>query len=473
MKLWQKIYLFSLLLLIFTLNIAGFLLIQKFHNDLLGKEVEKCITEQNFVASELKMNTTLLKELAPDTAFNLERSINSLMSEYTDSSNHAATYQILDTQNRIIYTDLDFPTVDSKEELENLPYNTTHYIIRYFNQQHYLYVCRLTTIYNTPVKVYYAKDISSLYAGKNNYYAFFIKLDLLICFIFAIFMYFISRLITRPIDTLITSTQQIASGKYSERIGLQSKDEFSTLSNHFNLMAQTIEDKINALELSNVEKESFINNFTHELKTPLTSIIGYANFIRTSKYNEKLFFDAADYIYKEGKNLEQIAFKMMDLIYAQSQNTFLSTEDIIDLLQTVKRTLAPKLSEKQIELIIQGESTTLMLDQILMKVLLCNLLENAIKASSNNSRIVIKVSTSNQCTTIAIIDSGIGIAPEHLTKIDQPFYIVDKARTRKNNGAGLGLSICKKIAEHHHATLRIESKLGLGTTVTLTFTTTI
>ena len=93
------------------------------------------------------------------------------------------------------------------------------------------------------------------------------------------------------------------------------------LSNHFNLMAQTVEDKINELEVSNIEKETFINNLTHELKTPLTSIIGYANLIRTSKYNEELFFEAADYIYKEGKRLEQMAFKMMDLIYANRKKS--------------------------------------------------------------------------------------------------------------------------------------------------------
>ena len=100
---------------------------------------------------------------------------------------------------------------------------------------------------------------------------------------------------------------------------------------------------------------------------------------------------------------------------------------------------------------------------------LCNLVENAIKASENNSKIYLKVSDLNNKTSISIMDSGSGMAKEHLEKILQPFYVVDKARSRKSNGAGIGLSICKKIAEIHNADIKINSELGKGTEVTITF----
>lgn len=473
MKLWLKIYLFSLLLLVLTLNLAGFILIQKLHNNVLEKEVNKCIAEQKFISSQLRINSISLQKIRLDYSPDINRPISTLMCEYNSSINNEegsrGEIEILDLQNKILYSDVKFPVSDKKNELEELSQGTVKYIIRTLDNKQYLYVSSLIDVYNVPIKIHYAKDISNIYTDKMNYYTLFMKLDILICSIFAVFMFFISRLITKPIDTLITSTQKISLGQYSERVKIKSKDEFNVLSNHFNLMAQTVEDKINELELSNVEKETFINNLTHELKTPLTSIIGYANLIRTSKYDEKLFFEAADYIYKEGKRLEQMAFKMMNLIYTKNQEFKLTPEKIMRIIYEVQKLLIVKLNDKNIDLIIEGKECILDLDKDLIEMALCNLVENAIKASENNSKIYLRVSDLNNKTSISIIDSGSGMAKDHLDKIWQPFYVVDKARSRKSNGAGIGLSICKKIAEVHNADITINSELGNGTVVTLTF----
>ncbi|WP_315079385.1 HAMP domain-containing sensor histidine kinase [uncultured Clostridium sp.] len=474
MKLWQKIYFFSLLLLIFTLNIAGFILIQKLHNDVLEKEVEKCLAEQKFVSSEFRINSLALQKIYYlDTSPDINMSISALMSEYNSLIDREAgqhgDIEILDQQNKILYSDVKFPVSDEKQELENLSVGKTNYIIRTLDGKQYLYVSSLVNVYNVPIKIHYAKDISNIYIEKMNQYALFMKLDILICSLFAVFMFFVSRLITKPINTLIESTQKISLGQYSERVRIKSKDEFNVLSNHFNIMAQTIEDKINELEISNIKKETFINNLTHELKTPLTSIIGYANLIRTSKYNEELFFESADYIYKEGKRLEQMAFKMMDLIYAKTQEIKLTPEKIMPIIYEAEKSLLVKLKDKNIDLIIEGEDCILDVDKDLIKMALCNLVENAIKASGKDSKIYLKVSVLHDKTSISVLDLGTGMTKEHLDKIWQPFYVVDKARSRKNNGAGIGLSICKKIAEIHNADIKINSELGKGTEVTIIF----
>ena len=464
MKLWQKIYFFPLLLLVITLNLSGLLLIQNFHNSLLKKEVEACITEKDFLTYELKINNQ------NDRPFlNLEETINTLMTDYADSIHYEGTFQILDSGNKLLYTDFDFPLPPSYEELENLSIGQTHYIIRPLGGHYYLYIASLTDAYGIPLTIYYAEDISTIYEERQAHFNFFLKLDCFICFIFAIFMFLISLKITKPIRILTLSTQNIASGKYNERVLIDTKDEFRTLSNCFNQMAQTIEDKIVQLQLSNEQKEAFINNFTHELKTPLTSIIGYANFIRTSKYNEQLFLEASDYIYKESKNLEQIAFKMMDLIYAKSAHIIFQPEEVLSLYKEVKQSLQPKLDEKQIDLKIIGPPCILMIDKILMKILLCNLVENAIKASPIGSSIILAVHTHHQQTTLSVQDFGIGISPDHITKICDPFYVVDSARTKKSNGAGIGLSVCTEIAKCHNAALHIDSQLNEGTTISITF----
>lgn len=244
MKLWQKIYLFSLIVVITTISLSGHLLIQNFHNSVLKKEIEKSISEERFL----------------------------------------------------------FPLASTTPELEGVSYNKMHYLIRVLDGHYYLYISEMIAITSTPIKVYYARDISDVYIERKNHYVFFFKLDVFLSALFAIFMFFISRLIARPIETLICSTKKLTEGDYSERVQTASKDELGILSEHFNLMAETIEDKVRQLERSNNEKEIFINNFTHELKTPLTSIIGYANFLQGSKYDEQLFFEAAHYIYKDAND---------------------------------------------------------------------------------------------------------------------------------------------------------------------------
>ena len=469
MKLWQKIYLFSTLLLVLTLNIAGFLLIHKLHNNLITQEVEQNLQQHLLMTSELEFSASLMNRFNLDEPFNLEHSIGSLMTPHYTNTKGRSLYQILDTNHQIIYTDTDFPIPTSQEELLDLSSHKTQYIIRTINQEHYLYIGRLFQLHTTPVILYSATNLTPLYEEKYHYYTFFIKLDLIICCNFAFFMYFISRQITKPIQSLIQSSCHIANGQYTERVQLNSKDEFKTLATQFNLMANTIEDKIKALELSNEAKETFIHNFTHELKTPLTSIIGYANLMRTSKYNEELFTQASHYIYQEGKRLEQLSFKMMDLIYTKSEQTEFVSKDLLVLIENVKSTLEPKLMEHAIHLEIEGTKTILMLDELLMHMLLTNLIENAIKASKPNSVIKVNLSSTEQSAILRITDYGIGIPSHHLEKLHEPFYVVDKSRSRQHNGAGIGLSICYEIIKRHHAKMGIHSQPEQGTTVQIEF----
>lgn len=159
----------------------------------------------------------------------------------------------------------------------------------------------------------------------------------------------------------------------------------------------------------------------------------------------------------------------MDLIYAKTQEIELITERIFNVIDEVKRLQFARLKDKNIDLIIEGEDCVLDIDKDLITMALSNLVENAIKASKNNSKIYIKICIIQNKTYISVVDLGLGIAKEHLDKLWQPFYVVDKARSRKNNGAGIGLSICKKIAEVHSADIKISSDLGIGTEVTLIF----
>lgn len=470
MKLWLKIYLFSFVLLIITLNSAGFILVQKLHNDSIKKEVEDAVTQEKFIASQLKNNSILYGSQYKEEGNERAALITDLVDKYkkfTEAKD--GRFEILNISNEVLYSDSHFKKSEKLDELDSLVWGKTNYVIRTIEDKQYIYSAGIQSVMNMPVKVHYVKEISDVYSDKVNNYTFFLKLDFIICVLFAVFMFFISRLITRPIKTLADSTQKIADGNYSERVTISSKDEFKELADNFNSMAETVEDKINELEFSNAAKETFINNFTHELKTPLTSIIGYANLINTSKYDEKLFYEASSYIYKEGKRLESMAFKMMDFIYAKEGAVELKKEDVMDIVKEVETTLEIKFKDKGMNLVTEGESIDLNLDRELMIILLSNLIDNAIKSSEKGTDVFVKVKKVGDKAVISIEDEGRGIPKEHLNKIFDPFYVVDKSRSRKNNGAGIGLSICKRITESLNGRIEIESIENKGTKVRLTF----
>nr|WP_297421023.1 hypothetical protein [Clostridium sp.] len=139
MKLWLKIYLFPLFLLILTLNLSGYILIQKFHNDTLEKEIDKCLAEQKFVSSQITINSIYMKKINSDTSSDINILVGTLMDEYNNSTNHEARQhgdiEILDSDDKILYSDMKFPVTNDKQELENLVLGKVNYIIRTVNDK--------------------------------------------------------------------------------------------------------------------------------------------------------------------------------------------------------------------------------------------------------------------------------------------------------------------------------------------------
>ncbi|NWK72681.1 HAMP domain-containing protein, partial [Bacillus paramycoides] len=181
------------------------------------------------------------------------------------------------------------------------------YIIRDVENKTLLFVTSLININGEDLKFSYVRDVTYIYEDQKEQYNFYIRLSISITIILAIGMYMLSRYITRPIEKLINITQIVSKGNYSKRVEIDSKDEIGILAENFNEMAAAVEQKISELEMKAAEKQRFIDNLTHELKTPLTSIIGYADFLRLTAYNEQIFIEGLNHIFKEGKRLEELS----------------------------------------------------------------------------------------------------------------------------------------------------------------------
>ena len=278
-------------------------------------------------------------------------------------------------------------------------------------------------------------------------------------------MLLFTRLISGSVSRLGRAVSRIGGGHYEERARVNSLDEFGDLAYNFNKMAEAIEQKVNALEGYAKQQKDFVANFSHELKTPMTSIIGYADMLRSAKMDEEDAFMAANFIFSEGKRLEALSLKLMDLVVLDKSDYTMTRGYAKQMIGHVTAVVTPMLEQNRLTLEVSVEQQRILYEKDLILTLLTNLIDNARKASSPGGRIQLAGKKQKNRYRIAVRDFGIGIPPEEVSRITEAFFMVDKSRAREQHGAGLGLAIGNKIAQLLGSRLNFESEVGVGTTV--------
>ena len=221
-----------------------------------------------------------------------------------------------------------------------------------------------------------------------------------------------------------------------------------------------MEQRTKSLEESEQKKTIFMGNLTHELKTPMTAISGYAQTLLSAKISEEEQREALMYIYEECGRLERLSKKMMNLLEL-SENPEINFTDtpVADIFQAAEKSCQVLLKKKDISLKCMESGQHFYMDSDLMTDVLINLIDNAVKASEPGAEIILYAHDN----MIEVQDFGKGIPQEELEKILEPFYMIDKSRSRKNGGAGLGLALIAVIVEKHHIKMSIDSEVGKGT----------
>lgn len=209
-----------------------------------------------------------------------------------------------------------------------------------------------------------------------------------------------------------------------------------------------------------------MGSFAHEAKTPLTSIIGYGDLIRGQMLTVEEQTQAADYIVSEGKRLENLSGKLLELLVLRREDVALSPTSPSALIQGLAARWEPLYRKQGIALTCDCEEGERLLEPDLVKSLLVNLWDNARKAmDGRGGSIRVRCEMLPDGCRISVCDDGRGIPPEALGHLEEAFYRVDKSRARAQGGVGLGLSLCREIVDVHRGTLRFESAEGAGTTV--------
>lgn len=304
-----------------------------------------------------------------------------------------------------------------------------------------------------------AFDLTQIYRDRDASLRRFLALEAVVLAAGAAVLAALARQMTRPLRVLTATSAQIAGGDYARRTGLHTGDELEQVSASFDKMADAVQEKIAALEEDVQKREDFMGAFTHELKTPMTSIIGYADVLRSLQTDPDEQREAAGAIYHESRRLEALSQKLLALLALGEETLELTDVDLASLW--------PRLREAcpQATLQIPEGSWIVRGDADLLLDLLCNLVQNAVKAGAPGSPIAVHCREDGAQVLLAVEDHGCGIPAEEIARVTEPFYMVDKSRARKQGGSGLGLALCKRIAAAHGSALDIQSAPGQGTTV--------
>lgn len=331
-------------------------------------------------------------------------------------------------------------------------------------QGKYFLVYRLETY--SVYRIYKLEDITYVWNRMEVLSVSLILLTVIATALASALLSGILKRILKPLQELNTGAKQIACGQYDRRISFRGNDEIGQLSENFNKMAEAVEQRTRNLEESERRKTLFMGDLTHELKTPLTAISGYSKTLLAVKLSEEDEQEALSYIYSESCRLERLSRKMMDLLLLEEE-TGIELEKIGAgaLFRSAGESCFQMLKDKDMTLECQENGEVFLVDRDLMTDVLINLIDNAIKASEPGGRILLSAREKQ----ITVRDFGIGIPEEEREKILEPFYMVDKSRSRKNGGAGLGLAITAMILKKHNCTLSIESRVGEGSSMILQF----
>ncbi|WP_018883476.1 sensor histidine kinase [Paenibacillus massiliensis] len=283
----------------------------------------------------------------------------------------------------------------------------------------------------------------------------------------------ISRKMTKPIRVLTQHAKSVSEGKLNSDIGVSSRDEIGELAISFSSMIQRIKEQIDVIErerdeVKQVQERSkiFFDNVTHELKTPLTTIFGYAQILRDNGFTDYAFYEKGmNFIINETKRLNTMVVDILDASVAASPGQVFRFEhmNLSDVLQETCDEMSLKAAKYNISVSVQMENPLFMQGDInKLKEVFINVLDNSIKYGYVNS--IIQVHAFKQVNEIVIIilDEGEGIREEALERIFEPFYRDNDVNREEKGSAGLGLAIVKNTIEQHGGKVRMASTLNKG-----------
>lgn len=451
---------------IFT--VFGIWMLSAYFQQLLSREIEQTNTEGQMYQYLFEMAYQSMQEYGEDYA--VSRALESVADSVEKEG--VEYFAVSPTGNELLYDKLGVEEAKLQEAfysvLQEKEAGSTYACgIRKLGTDYYLIYACISRVAQTPQYLGICRDLSGIYQDRSSLVNQYKLALILLLGIGSVCVYIFSRIMSRPVQSLSRVAGRIASGDYDLRSNYKVPDEIGELALNFNRMADRLVAQMQEKELEAKQKEDFTAAFAHELKTPLTSIIGYADMLNTMQLSEEERREAYYYIYSQGKRLESLSHKLLELVSLHKNELVKKQVSTRQLESDIKATMRPVFQERAVKSRIDLERAALYGDRDLLLSLLYNLLDNASKAVEKGGFVLLKGRKVNGAYEIKVVDNGRGIPKSEITRITEAFYMVDKSRSRKEGGAGIGLSLCKQIVDLHEGRLEIVSNPGEGTVIRL------
>ena len=289
--------------------------------------------------------------------------------------------------------------------------------------------------------------------------------------VFALSFWILQRKSFEYIDDILLAIKKISAGDLNTNIDVKGDNEFSEIAASINKMSEEIRVLMESERHNEKSKNEMITNIAHDLRTPLTSILGYLDLINKRDLSEETKKEYLKIVYEKSKKLQDLIESLFSFTKTNSSKLVLKIEkiDIIKLLCQLMEEFYPNFENKGITCSVNTSEDSCVIDGdgTLLARLFDNLINNAIKYGADGKRIDIKISVEKKIVKIAVINYGKVIPANELPLIFGKFYRVDQARNSNTGGTGLGLAIAKNITELHHGIIDVSSDLS-GTIFSVT-----
>jgi len=291
-----------------------------------------------------------------------------------------------------------------------------------------------------------------------------LSISIILVFAVIIFSLIFSHTFSGRLKKITASIRTIREGDYSQGVNMGGNDELTLLGDEFN-------DLVSRLQVSEQKRRNFVSDASHELKTPLASIKLLTDSILQNDMDMDTVREFVGDIGNEADRLNRMSQKLLSLSRIESQED--NDCEIVYMAPTLERVMRmlDKIAERSGVTFVpdfSNDCPILILEDDLYQITF-NLVENAIKYNVPGGTVYLTVRRVDDNAVLEVRDTGVGIPEEALSHVFERFYRVDKARSRKSGGSGLGLSIVRNMVERNQGTIQIESTVGVGTTFTLIF----
>ncbi|MCR8631788.1 sensor histidine kinase [Paenibacillus radicis (ex Xue et al. 2023)] len=420
------------------------------------KKNSSVYVKQTFMINHYNNDEIYFQQMAKEMVEDLHHVSSSEVSAYTVSGDR-------------IYTSNDQKFMSGiDEDLKNALNGKTAYTIYYTNSAAEVYYSYPVVMDGKKVGILrFAKDFSLLHEQSKHILDFIYYVTIAIFAVAFIFSYILSRNITIPIIKLTQASTEVTNGNLNIRIAFKRKDEIGKLANNFSKMIEKIKMQIgkiendrDRLEELNRHRKQFYDNVTHELKTPLTSILGYAEMIQENGQDDKVFFDKGmNHIVDESKRLHEMVVNLLELSKETTAQEAFECIEAGRILQDVCEGMSFKAEryKKTIQSTVE-ESLYVYGNADKLRQVFINVIDNAIKYGYSQSDILVQAHFLHGFVQITIINKGEEMKSEDLINVFEPFYRVDRRLSKETGSRGLGLSICKAIVIEHGGSIHIMSE---------------